>query len=525
MLRPLATLAVVSALIAFACTPKPAPDAAAPRDATLDVHAVDVAADLPQDVRRDAARNFTPPTKVMATAIWTPVHTQPDRHSKNMGYLRGGAVVDVAEGPVRRETCVVHRGHPEGGWYRIRDGGFVCVGGAMASPWPNRDYLAPRQPDYDAGMPYPYAINYGMTVVYRRLPTRDDLRMYEPWRYTATPDEQFDNTAQPRTAGVVSVRAHPRTLDELRGTSSGPMVRRLMVGMYVALDRLMRNSEVGERYWHTQSGGYVRESRLSAVHDAPTTHGTVLDDTVTLPYAFMVSEEGYNYNVSPGGGISAHHRVPRLSGVPLADAPVLMVGGRYPYYRTADGRAVSAHGTRRITRQTPPAGTGPTEKWIDVDLDEQILAAYEGTRPVYVALIASGRASDDPDHNFETPSGEFRILSKHVTNTMDGETPNGVYSIEDVPWVMYFQGSYALHGAFWHHHFGWRMSHGCVNLSPPDARWLAYWSDPYFPPGWHGVYATPDRPGSRVILRHSHDNQHTEDDRPTDATQAGNAGN
>jgi lipoprotein-anchoring transpeptidase ErfK/SrfK len=169
---------------------------------------------------------------------------------------------------------------------------------------------------------------------------------------------------------------------------------------------------------------------------------------------------------------------------------------------------------RRITRQTPPEGTGPTEKWIDVDLDEQILAAYEGPRPVYVALISSGRASDDREHNFETPAGSFRISSKHVSNTMDGETPNGVYSIEDVPWVMYFQASYALHGAFWHHHFGWRMSHGCVNLSPPDARYIAYWSDPPFPVGWHGVYATPDRPGSRVVIRHSRANQHFDDDRP-----------
>ena len=38
---------------------------------------------------------------------------------------------------------------------------------------------------------------------------------------------------------------------------------------------------------------------------------------------------------------------------------------------------------------------------------------------------------------------------------MDGDVAtDGPYSIEDVPWVMYFQGSYALHGAFWHDTFG-----------------------------------------------------------------------
>jgi hypothetical protein len=493
--------------------------------ATLGDAVSDALTDVRTDVRRDAARNFVPPTKVMATAIWTPVHVEPERHSKNMGYLRGGAIVDVVEGPVRRQTCVVHRGHPEGGWYRIRDGGFVCVGGAMASRWPNHDFARPRQPVYDSGMPYPYAINYGMTVLYRRPPTSRDLHLYEPWRYDSRPDEEFTNDQLNRPPGVPIVRAHPRTLNELRGTDGGPMIRRLMVGMYVALDRLVRNDEVGERYWHTQAGGYVRESRLSTVHVWSTGRGTELNDTVTLPYAFAIANDAFNYTISPGGSLGAHRRIPKLTGVALADAPPIIVGGRYPYYRTADGLAVSARAVRRITPQNPPPGTGPNEKWIDVDLDEQILAAYEGTRPVYVALIASGRAGDDAEHDFQTPTGTFRILSKHVTNSMDGETPNGVYSIEDVPWVMYFNQSYALHGAFWHQHFGWRMSHGCVNLQPGDAQWLAYWSDPPLPQNWHGVYATPQRLGSQVVIRHSRNNQYNEAERPREAAAADNSGN
>ncbi len=527
-LRPLCGL--VFALLALTACKRPTGNGAA--DASPDVRldvltdvASDAPADRPRDAARDAARNFVPPTKIMATAIWTPVHTQPERHSKNMGYLRAGAVVDVVEGPVRRETCVVHRGHPEGGWYRIRDGGYVCVGGAMASRWPNRDFLAPEQPDYDAGMPYRMGIIYGMSVLYRRPPTQADLHTYEPWRYSNTPDEQFDNSDEEGHPRVPPVRAHPRTLEELRGAGSSPMIRRLTVGMYLALDRLVRDDEVGERYWHTQSGGYVRSSRVGDVHHWSQSHGTELNDAVTLPYAFVIANEAYNYRVSPSGSLGSHHRIPRLSGVALADAPPIMAGGRWAYYRTADGMAVSARQVRRATRQAPPPGTGPAEKWIDVDLDEQILVAYEGERPVYTTLVSSGRHGDDPAHNFETPEGSYRILSKHVSNTMDGETPNGVYSFEDVPWVMYFQGSYALHGAFWHSHFGWRMSHGCVNLAPLDARWVAYWSDPPLPEHWHGVYSTPDRLGSRVIIRHSRANEHADDDRPAEANAEAEHGN
>ena len=52
------------------------------------------------------------------------------------------------------------------------------------------------------------------------------------------------------------------------------------------------------------------------------------------------------------------------------------------------------------------------------------------------------------------------------------------YSIEDVPYVMYFEGSYALHGAFWHNNFGHEQSHGCVNLAPLDAKKIFFWTEP-----------------------------------------------
>ena len=50
------------------------------------------------------------------------------------------------------------------------------------------------------------------------------------------------------------------------------------------------------------------------------------------------------------------------------------------------------------------------------------------------------------------------------------------YSLEEVPWVMYFDGSRALHGEYWHDALGFKRSHGCVNLAPSDARWLFDWA-------------------------------------------------
>ena len=151
--------------------------------------------------------------------------------------------------------------------------------------------------------------------------------------------------------------------------------------------------------------------------------------------------------------------------------------------------------------QPLPKGLEPWERWVDVSLEKQMLVAYEGTRPVYVTLVSTGKKGSE-EEPFDTPTGRWRIYSKHISTTMDGNTASdGSYSIQDVPWTMFFYGSYALHGAFWHRSFGRVRSHGCVNLGPSDARWLFFWTTPFLPDGWHGVHATDESPGTTVIVR------------------------
>jgi len=42
-------------------------------------------------------------------------------------------------------------------------------------------------------------------------------------------------------------------------------------------------------------------------------------------------------------------------------------------------------------------------------------------------------------------------------------------------YTMYYSGSYAIHGTYWHHRFGTPVSHGCVNVAG-HARWLFNWA-------------------------------------------------
>jgi lipoprotein-anchoring transpeptidase ErfK/SrfK len=150
-----------------------------------------------------------------------------------------------------------------------------------------------------------------------------------------------------------------------------------------------------------------------------------------------------------------------------------------------------------------PEGVGESDRWIDVNLEQQTLVAYQGLTPVFATLISSGRVRDpdDPTQTFATPTGIFRITSKHVTHTMDGDhAVDGPYSIEDVPYVMYFQLAYAIHSAFWHNGFGHPRSHGCVNMAPLDARWLFNWATPSLPAGWHAIFPSEADPGTWIWI-------------------------
>jgi lipoprotein-anchoring transpeptidase ErfK/SrfK len=87
-----------------------------------------------------------------------------------------------------------------------------------------------------------------------------------------------------------------------------------------------------------------------------------------------------------------------------------------------------------------------------------------------------------------------------MTNLEDQEARR-YYAIEEVPWVMFFQKGYGLHGAFWHRSFGAVRSHGCVNLAPLDAQWLFHWASPRLPAGWSAVLPTRHDPGTVVQVR------------------------
>jgi lipoprotein-anchoring transpeptidase ErfK/SrfK len=105
-------------------------------------------------------------------------------------------------------------------------------------------------------------------------------------------------------------------------------------------------------------------------------------------------------------------------------------------------------------------------RWIDVDLSEQQVIAYEGAEPVQTFIVSTGTIFHP------TVTGQFRIYVKLLATDMAGPG----YYLPAVPYTMYFYEGYSLHGTYWHSNFGTPMSHGCINMRTSEAEWLFNWA-------------------------------------------------
>jgi hypothetical protein len=294
-------------------------------------------------------------------------------------------------------------------------------------------------------------------------------------------------------------------------------------GYYLSLGETIRDGS--RSYWRTARGGVVEKGSAHSV-DPKDFHGAELTESMSFPVGFVMVKNGTKL-LQLGADDKLHATGKNLEKRTFLDlGEEVEIGGQtyfsvnpYPPPDAVeagetgedaaapapadDSLFVKADVIRSPDLQVMPKGLEPWDRWIDVDITKQMLVAYEGSRPVYVTLVSTGKKGTD-EEPFETPTGRFRIRSKQVTSNMDGTTAtDGNYAIQDVPWVMYFEGSYALHGAFWHQSFGSVRSHGCVNLGPTDARWLFLWTTPFVPERWHGVTASDDNPGTTIVIRRS----------------------
>jgi hypothetical protein len=277
----------------------------------------------------------------------------------------------------------------------------------------------------------------------------------------------------------------------------GVLHKRMVRGFFIAINRTFSSNG---RIWYETTDGLLAPADRMIIPKTPVLKGIALADGVRQA-GFIRSHKAYKYAFAEGEDKPKRSaRIPRFTAFGLTGETRLYKKARYR--KTTDGWWMKGLNGTYTAPGKRPSEVGADEKWIDINVARKTLVAFIGDKPVYASLIAPGKRSKDKKRDHRTKLGKWRIREKHVTTTMDGDGTSGdlPYSIQDVPFVQYYDGSYAMHGAFWHHNFGREQSHGCVNLSPHDAKHLFSWTEPQLPRGWHGVWASEKRKGTLVVV-------------------------
>jgi lipoprotein-anchoring transpeptidase ErfK/SrfK len=251
--------------------------------------------------------------------------------------------------------------------------------------------------------------------------------------------------------------------------------RQLSRGDTIALGPTMEQFE-GNSYYITVDNKVVPVRGTISVKNYSEWQGEVLSSATHLPFGWVTPNKAPVYDAPKGKKVED---LPRRTRVDVLEE---ITEGTQRWLRIGEGRFVKADLINEVRKRDRPLETGQHPQWVDVDLGEQVVVAYQNDQPVYATLTSSGR---EPNH---TPRGNYPVWGKASAITMKSqEYDDTPYYVNRVPWVMFFQAHNALHGAYWHDRFGVVKSHGCANLAPKDARWLFDWLEPKLPPGWTAV--------------------------------------
>jgi len=377
------------------------------------------------------------------------VYVEPRLGSEFRGKIRVGEIFEFYE-RVPGEGC---RGE---GWGRIGEAAFVCLHQTEAT-----DEEATVLPGrlVDGLAPFFYA---------RLKPKRggDDNPPAPRWRSRRAMKED----AEPE--GLLEP-AHDYAFVGRRRFRGGAV-------LYTPRNRVVREGDLQRMKPSDFAGRNVRAR--------PIPSATVMAWSISWPYALVRAE--------PRPDAEELGRAKLHAELYVHDEPQVHRGETW--YPVADPVAgwVLADEVRRWVPMAAPSDVREDETWLDIDLREQVLGVYRGESLEFVTLISSG------NYKHGTPAGLFRVESKWAWADMRSRAGDDEsYFVEGVPWVQYFRGRYALHGTFWHNRFGRRTSHGCINLSAHDARWVYERTSPVAKPGWIVINEHVKELGTLVRIR------------------------
>jgi hypothetical protein len=210
---------------------------------------------------------------------------------------------------------------------------------------------------------------------------------------------------------------------------------------------------------------YGRWASLENAHFAePSTYTGVTINRMEMPFAWAIYD--HCTSLTPGG-LRNCQQSGSFRRYDLMNVYATVTVGEWDWHLVGPGQ---------WTVQTNLSIVYPTAprvypwRWVGVSTYEQNLVAYEGERPVMATLVSTG---DMDEARWRTDAGAWKVALFWEVGPMEGEAgSDDVYALDQVPYHMYFNWREALHGVYWHDNFGYYWSHGCVNLSVSDAKWL-----------------------------------------------------
>jgi len=218
-------------------------------------------------------------------------------------------------------------------------------------------------------------------------------------------------------------------------------------------------------------GKWVKSEVLGAAYKPSRFTGVRLPG-YGLPYTMAWTLQHLRAAETPGGADSSSN--PFLYRYTRVNIYATVEVDGYNWYQIGVNQWVHQFKVAKIIPVNKPAAVD-THKWISVDLYEQVAIAYEGNTAVFATLVSSGL------RDWPTNEGLFHVYVRFTRTLMSGAyNQPDFYYLEEVPWTMYFDNDIGLHGTYWHDGFGFRRSHGCVNLSILDAHWLFNWAESEF---------------------------------------------
>jgi lipoprotein-anchoring transpeptidase ErfK/SrfK len=261
-----------------------------------------------------------------------------------------------------------------------------------------------------------------------------------------------------------------------------------------------------DRYYRSTHGIYFLANEAEILRPSAFA-GRLLDDIAPVEGLSPFLPVGWVYATdakprSKPNGPVVNQKIPRLTEVRVFEQ--ILGKDKIRWFRTHLGW-LSSKQLRVPSISEFPEAARANGQYIDIDTDTQTLVAYRNHRPWFITLVSTGQG------NTPTPIGEYRIWAKLLYSDMDNldefskddsftpeEKP---YAVEAVPWVMFFSGGYGIHATYWHHEFGTKKSHGCVNLSVADAERIFNFVGPRLNEGWQAAHPSDYDPGTVIRIR------------------------